>query len=201
MSVRFADINDVKQMSYIHARTWKKAYVQYISLEYLKSISDEGWIPLFARAFTEKLHEAAVYETEGVITGTVTFGKGRKAAVCTMGAADPEDREEARTACGAQETLQAKAGCWRKEEEPEGEIISLYVLPQFWSTGQGYALTKFAVERIKKLGFKSCYLWVIRDNSRAVGFYRRFGFESTGELAAVMLAGLPVIEEKYRLRL
>lgn len=163
MGVRSANISDIKAMSYIHARTWKKAYIDYISREYLNNIPDDGWVPLFTRAFNENIHEAAVFETEGIITGTVTFGRGSFI--------------------------------------DEGEIISLYVLPQFWSTGQGYQLTKFAVEGLKEQGFKSCYLWVIKENKRAVSFYKKFGFESTGELTTVMLAGLPVIEEKYRIYL
>lgn len=165
--VRLATIEDVSAMSTIHSQTWKAAYTKYISAEYLNIITDDGWIPLFKRAFTENLHEAAVYEIDGEITGTVTFGSGRSKGVNDL--------------------------------NNEGEIISLYVLPQYWSTKQGYKLTKFALERLKIQGYRSCYLWVIKENERAVNFYKRFGFKSTNEITTVILAGQSVVEEKYRI--
>lgn len=166
-----AELKDVTAMSYIHSQTWKKAYVDYISAEYLEDISDDGWIPIFYRALNEKIHYAAVFEAEGRISGTITFSKARK--------------------------LHSSDSDSVSEDSSQAEIISLYVLPEYWSTGQGYQLMKFAVEYLKNQGFKSCYLWVIKDNERAIRFYKRFGFISTGELMTVMLAGKPVIEEKY----
>ena len=175
MGVRKATIEDAGAMSLVHSQTWKKAYVDFISAEYLKNISDEGWIPLFSRALRENIHQAAVYETDKRITGTITFGKARKDS--------------------SWETVQHTG----QIHPDEGEIISLYVLPNYWSTKQGYELMKFAVEALKSQGFKSCFLWVIKDNARAVNFYMRFGFKSKGQLMNVMLAGLPVTEEKYEL--
>lgn len=186
--VRLATIEDVKSMSFIHAQTWKSAYINYICAEYLDNISDEGWIPLFTRALVNNLHEAAVYELDGKISGTVTFGQGRPMTSCTIG-----DRGKTKDCTKQDNSLCADSLC------VEGEIISLYVLPLYWSTKQGYELTKFAIERLKSQGYKSCYLWVIKDNERAVNFYKRFGFASTNELITVMLAGQPVVEEKYRI--
>ncbi|PYG87548.1 acetyltransferase (GNAT) family protein [Ruminiclostridium sufflavum DSM 19573] len=167
--VRLAGVNDVKAMSYVHARTWKEAYDKFIPREYLSNISDDGWIPLFTRAFVYNVHEAAVYEMDDLITGTITYGKDR-----------------------------SDAGC---DDCDEGEIISLYVLPEHWSTMQGFELTKFAVERLKIQGCKSCYLWVIKENERAVNFYRRFGFINTMEVNTVFYAGQGVVVEKYAMNL
>ncbi len=178
MGVRMATIDDVAAMSYIHSQTWKKAYVNYFSAEYLESISDEGWIPLFSRAIREKAHDAAIYEDSGKITGTITFGKARKNNYLDDSSTNSDNLTVS-------------------ENLSEAEIISLYVLPEYWSTGQGFELMKFAVENLKNQGFQRCFLWVIRDNQRATGFYNRFGFKSTGELITVMLAGKPLIEEKY----
>lgn len=168
-SVRLANIDDVKSMSYVHARTWKGAYDKYIPIEYLNNISDDGWIPIFSRAFTNNIHEAAVFELDGLITGTITFGIVNRMTDCT--------------------------------NYNEGEIISLYVLPEYWSTKQGYALTKFATERLKCQGCTSCYLWVIKENERAVNFYKKFGFISTTEINTVIYAGQGVVVEKYRIYL
>lgn len=185
---RLASIEDAEAMSFVHARTWKSAYTQFITAEHLDSITDEGWVPLFTRAFKNNLHQAAVFELDGEITGTVTFGLGRKINTCNYDNINGTDKgnlncEENRT-----------ANC-----SEEGEIISLYVLPQYWSKKQGFELTKFAIEHLKKQGYESCYLWVIKDNERAVNFYRKFGFNSTGEIISVMVGGKAVIEEKYRI--
>lgn len=177
MGVRIALINDVAGMSYVHSQTWKKAYVDYISADYLENISDDGWIPLFAKALTDKIHDAAVFELDGIITGTITFGRERK----------------------RQNSLYKENGI--EQINSEGEIISLYVLPEYWATKQGYELMKFAVENLRQQGFKSCFLWVIRENERAIRFYRRFGFTSTNELLTVNMAGRPLVEEKYRIML
>lgn len=167
--VRLANIDDVKSMSYVHARTWKGAYDKYIPIEYLNNISDDGWIPIFTRAFVNNIHEAAVFELDGLITGTITFGIVNGMTDCT--------------------------------NYNEGEIISLYVLPEYWSTKQGYELTKFATERLKYQGCTSCYLWVIKENERAVNFYKKFGFISTTEIDTIIYAGQNVVVEKYRIYL
>lgn len=166
MVVRLAGIDDVKAMSFIHSQTWKKAYVDYFPKEYLESIQDDGWVPLFSRAMNAKAHEAAVFVDNGIITGTITFGRARNAT-----------------------------------REDDAEIISLYVLPDFWDTKQGYYLMKFAVDILKGQGFHSIYLWVIKENERATRFYKRFGFRATGELMDATIAGSTVTEEKYIMEL
>lgn len=176
MGVRIATIDDVSEMSYIHSQTWKKAYVDFISAEHLEKISDEGWIPLFTRVLKENIHYMAVYETDRNVTGIIAFGKAGK---------EPSEN--------AKQTGTAASS--------EGEIISLYVLPQYWSTGQGYELMNFAIGRLREQGCKSCFLWVIIDNDRAINFYRRFGFVSSGELMTAVFGGSAIVEEKYILQL
>ncbi len=176
--VRPATIDDAAAMSYIHSITWKTAYKEYISQEYLNNITDEGWIPIFKRALLEKTHEAAVFELDSRITGCITFGKGRVGQTCNMSNSVISDTDSC-------------SGC------NSGEVISLYVLPEYWHSKQGYELTKYAVERLKQQGFDDCYLWVIKDNEQAKGFYRKFGFKSTNTFTAVNLGGRDIIEEKY----
>ena len=55
------------------------------------------------------------------------------------------------------------------------EILKLYVEPQFQSGGIGGELLEFAVG-------KGCdELWALEYNTRGIAFYRRHGFELTGE--------------------
>ncbi|WP_024834363.1 GNAT family N-acetyltransferase [Ruminiclostridium josui] len=176
--IRSATLDDVTAMSYIHSTTWKTAYKDFISQEYLNNISDDGWIKIFSRSISKNIHRAAVFELDNRITGCITFGKGRVGQTCTMSNSD----------------INYSSNCYNCNS---GEIISLYVLPEYWHTKQGYELTKYAVERLKQQGFDDCYLWVIKDNERAKGFYRKFGFKSTNTFATVNLGGRDIVEEKF----
>ncbi|ACL76051.1 GNAT family N-acetyltransferase [Ruminiclostridium cellulolyticum] len=176
--IRPAMSDDAAAMSYIHSRTWKAAYKEFISQEYLDNITDEGWIQIFKRSIVKNIHEVAVFELNNRITGCITYGRGRIGQTCAMSDSVVSDN----SSCSG---------------ENSGEIISLYVLPEYWNSKQGYELTRFAVERLRQQGFKDCYLWVIKDNERAKKFYRRFGFNSTKTFAAVNLGGRDIVEEKF----
>lgn len=167
MGVRLATINDVKAVSYVHAKTWKYAYVKYIPLEYLNNIADDGWVPIFTKELANNIRDIAVYELDGSITGAVTY--------------------------------EIQHYIEDSNDISEGEIISLYVLPEYWSKKQGYELTKFAINDLKSQGAKSCYLWVIKQNERAINFYKKFGFVSTNEINNITYAGQSVTMEKYRI--
>lgn len=51
------------------------------------------------------------------------------------------------------------------------EVYALYVRQSHYGTGAGRALMAAAV------GEEACMLWVLDDNPRAQGFYRKLGFE------------------------
>ena len=56
------------------------------------------------------------------------------------------------------------------------EIVKLYVEPQFQSCGIGRELLRFAVE-----DKQADWLWALEYNERGIAFYKRNGFELTGE--------------------
>jgi len=56
----------------------------------------------------------------------------------------------------------------------ELELYALYVRAAYYGTGVGYALFEQAV------GDRSCYLWVLAGNDRAIRFYERQGFRLDG---------------------
>ena len=58
----------------------------------------------------------------------------------------------------------------------EEEIVKLYVDPFFHGRGIGRELIQFAKEECG-----ASYLWALEKNERALRFYRRNGFEQTGE--------------------
>lgn len=60
-------------------------------------------------------------------------------------------------------------------EETPLQLHALYVLARYHGTGIGQALLERA------LGDRPAQLWVAEENPRARAFYRRNGFEPTGE--------------------
>lgn len=82
-----------------------------------------------------------------------------------------------------------------------GEIITLYVLPEFWSEGQGYRLMRFALQKLLEKGYERCLVWVLKQNGRAIGFYRKIGFTCDNEEITVNLEGQKLNETRYSIRL
>lgn len=68
----------------------------------------------------------------------------------------------------------------RGDEAPGfGEIFALYVLPEYHGTGVGALLMRAGLEKLD--GYPRICLWVLKENERAIRFYRRFGFVPDGE--------------------
>ena len=91
----------------------------------------------------------------------------------------------------------------RDEDLPEGfaEIVSIYVLPDYWHMGYGKKMLAWAVDELKKLGFGDCALWTLEDNHRAQRAYERFGFVKDGARKSQEFSGTPVWEVRYRKKL
>jgi GNAT superfamily N-acetyltransferase len=73
----------------------------------------------------------------------------------------------------------ATVGSGRDKPEPGlpgRELMSLYVRREVYGEGVGYALFNAAI------GDASAHLWVLDGNDRAIGFYRRQGFELDGRV-------------------
>lgn len=84
--------------------------------------------------------------------------------------------------------------CWSIKGEGGNEIKSLYVDPEFQSKGIGKLLTQDAFEF---LSGEDIFLWVATYNEKAINFYRKFGFEKTGELDSNVLAcgkAIPIVK-------
>lgn len=56
------------------------------------------------------------------------------------------------------------------------EVVKLYVEPQFQSCGIGAELLRFAID-----SFGADNLWALEYNTRGIAFYKRHGFQLTGE--------------------
>ena len=71
----------------------------------------------------------------------------------------------------------------RFEQYPDaGEVISIYLLPDYIGKGYGRKLLETVLGELKLQGFKEVFLWVLEDNLRARRFYEHIGFTDTGEI-------------------
>jgi GNAT superfamily N-acetyltransferase len=58
----------------------------------------------------------------------------------------------------------------------EGELLAIYVSPDAWRRGIGTALHDAALDGLRREGFATAILWVLRDNPRARPFYEHHGW-------------------------
>jgi ribosomal protein S18 acetylase RimI-like enzyme len=89
----------------------------------------------------------------------------------------------------------------RKPPDPSaGEVYSLHVAPDSLRAGLGRMLLDDALVRLSARGFTSVFLWVLRDNANARGFYEARGWSVTGEEQADDRSGFPIAEVRYSIQ-
>ena len=67
-----------------------------------------------------------------------------------------------------------------KFSQGEADLLRLYIRPEKLGQGYGKALLQHAENLLVKHSMKKCILEVNRNNSRAITFYKNFGFRITG---------------------
>lgn len=89
---------------------------------------------------------------------------------------------------------------WEKYSD-HGEIVSIYLLPEYIAKGYGGRLLRAVVEELGKLGFHHALLWVLEENLRARRFYEKNGFIQSKEYRDDMIGGKKVREVIYLCRI
>ena len=82
-------------------------------------------------------------------------------------------------------------GNFRDEAIQAGEIIALYVLKDYYGKGVSEQLMHAAFVALDH--FSEIYLWVLKDNKRAIAFYQKMGFAFDGQ-EKILKLGKPVKE-------
>ena len=82
-------------------------------------------------------------------------------------------------------------GNFRDEAIQAGEIIALYVLKDYYGKGVSKQLMHAAFVALDQ--FSEIYLWVLKDNKRAIAFYQKMGFTFDGQ-GQILKLGKPVKE-------
>ena len=73
------------------------------------------------------------------------------------------------------------------------ELICLHSLQENWHKGYGRAMMERVLADVKKAGYEKLVLWVFENNTRAIQFYKSFGFEPSGRRRPALGA----VEEMY----
>lgn len=95
----------------------------------------------------------------------------------------------------------AAFGAARDEKMPGwGEIVSVYLHPDYFGKGYGEALLKVTVEALRQQGYERIYLWVLRENARARRFYEKHGFAGNGETCTLDIMGEELVDVRYVLK-
>ena len=82
-------------------------------------------------------------------------------------------------------------GSYRDETIQAGEIIALYVLKDYYGKGVSKQLMHAAFVALDQ--FSEIYLWVLKDNKRAIAFYQKMGF-TFDDQEQILKLGKPVKE-------
>ena len=89
----------------------------------------------------------------------------------------------------------------RDEQYPEaGEVISIYLLPEYTGKGYGRKLLAAMMEEMKQRCFREVFLWVLEENSRAGTFYEQYGFLRTEDYMNIVIGGKELREIRYVFR-
>ena len=76
----------------------------------------------------------------------------------------------------------AAFGARRDPSAPmEGELYSIYVLPEYWRMGAGGALFEEVRSQLRAEGYNSLFLWALTENTRAIRFYEKMGMKAVDQ--------------------
>ncbi|MGN0173282.1 MAG: GNAT family N-acetyltransferase, partial [Acutalibacteraceae bacterium] len=78
-----------------------------------------------------------------------------------------------------------------------GEIVSVYLLPEYIGKGYGKHLLNASVNGLAEMGFNKVFLYVLEENIRARNFYEKFGFKSNGRYLSDNIGGKELKELQY----
>ncbi|VAX00390.1 hypothetical protein MNBD_GAMMA20-465 [hydrothermal vent metagenome] len=82
--------------------------------------------------------------------------------------------------------------------ENAGELVALNISPDCWGQGLGTELAKQTVKSAHHYQWRSLYLWVLKENTRARRLYEQMGFSRQGrEKFTTQLTGHELHEIRY----
>ena len=88
--------------------------------------------------------------------------------------------------------------CAARDEEMSGwgEIISIYLLPEYFGKGYGKPLFDNSVDALLDMGYNKIYVWVLEQNTRARKFYEKNGYKFSDK-KFINIGGKDLPEMRY----
>ncbi|MFA7077644.1 MAG: GNAT family N-acetyltransferase [Syntrophomonas sp.] len=80
-NIRIAALDDVGTISLIHALSWKEAYKNDFSPQFLSSIQNDRWVPFFSEHIQNQRFETSLFIEDERAVGCITYGKSRDEAL------------------------------------------------------------------------------------------------------------------------
>ena len=84
-----------------------------------------------------------------------------------------------------------------KDYEGQLELISIYVIPEYWNLGVGSLLLKEVFQYAMNNNYIEIGLWVLDGNYGAMNFYEKKGFSFNGDIMTSKIGGKLVSERRY----
>lgn len=162
MEIRKATPDDVKDISRIHALSWKSAYKEIVPKAYLDELKEDFWVSAFAAWIKDNVLTAQLIVAEGISVGCVAYGKSRDKCLPN----------------------------W-------GEIVSIYLLPEYFGKGYGNKLLEIALLDLKQSGYQNIYLWVLKENQRARHFYEKNKLQCNKDECICEIMGKRLTDIRY----
>ena len=79
-----------------------------------------------------------------------------------------------------------------------GELVALNILPSYWGNGYGTRIINYVFNKSKLREWQALYLWVLKQNERAIAVYKKNGFILEGsQKSSTKLTGHELHEIRY----
>ena len=154
-----------RDMSLLHALGWRAAYRDSVPANYMaREITDGRWVPVFRQNYEKGVYHGLLLYRRDAPLCCATYGPARVDAagdtICSFSSPD--------------------LAAW-------GELVSLYAHPDHWREGYGSIVMEEVLRHMKAAGYSSCFLYVLRENTRTRRFYEKHGFAWDGHSLEVAL--------------
>ncbi|UNO39269.1 GNAT family N-acetyltransferase [Streptomyces sp. MST-110588] len=181
LRIRNMTQDDIDAVADIRVRGWQAAYVGLVPQAYLDGMS----------AAEEAAHRRAFFAAPppGVVA-LVAERDGELVGFAGFGPVHTSDEDTSGPPASAEEPYEGGSS--------EGELYTLYLLPECIGTGVGRALLDACLEGAARNGFRTLRLWVLKGNAHARRFYEKAGFRADGAEQTFEVAGVVVPEVRYR---
>lgn len=77
MIIKSATIGDIKEISKIHALSWKAAYKNIIPENYLKNLKDDFWVEHFTHIINRNVNKVNVIYKNDILIGCISYGESK----------------------------------------------------------------------------------------------------------------------------